>query len=152
MGEARKEAKEQRTKLLSLVQVAWEISTIKENKSKSLSFFTKAREQRLNQEILTRQLVIEIQLLKDRERTIDRELASVKKELASVKVENASLQWSRGGKGCRHGAQGGVLVSAAQCFASCAFRGDCLLRTPETVDRACWVDECTNFGRPENDG
>lgn len=53
-------------------------------------------EERPNQDALTHQVVIHIGFLKDRERTFDRELVSVKKDSASVKVENASLRSIRG--------------------------------------------------------
>lgn len=39
--------------------------------------------------------MIEIGLLKDREKKVDRVLAFVKMKFASAKVENASVRWSR---------------------------------------------------------
>lgn len=62
---------------------------------KVFSSLTKVRENLVNQEALARQQKMEIELLKDRLKTFDIDLASVMKKLASVKVENASLRWSR---------------------------------------------------------
>lgn len=91
LAEARKRADEQSAKLASLCKVVEEVSMIEKDVSKLLSYFTKAREHRVDQEALERQPEIEIDVLKDREKTLDRDLASVKKELRNVNVQNASF-------------------------------------------------------------
>lgn len=90
LANARKKAEEQSTKLAPLRQVVEEVSMVKEALLKLLSSFSQTREYRANKEALERQRKIEIGLGKDCEKTLDRDLASVKRELSNVNVQNAS--------------------------------------------------------------
>lgn len=72
------------------------VQKLKKNVSKSLSFFMHASEHRISQEDLARQQEIEMGLLRDRELTLERDLASMMKKSANVKAQNASLPWNRG--------------------------------------------------------
>lgn len=55
------------------------------------------RERRLLIDALMRMREAEMELLKERKKTLDRSFASVKKELAGVKEECVSPPWYRGG-------------------------------------------------------
>lgn len=57
---------------------------------------TKAWKYLLSMDALTRMREVNMEVLGEREKGLDCNLALVKKELAGVKVENVSLQWSQG--------------------------------------------------------
>lgn len=71
-------------------EVGDEIAAIKEV-TKQVTSVTWAQEHRLTKDALTREREVEMELLKEREKTLGGSLASVKKELAGMKVENASF-------------------------------------------------------------
>lgn len=77
-------------------EIRYETTSIKKKVTKLLSSVTKARQYCLAKDAQTRQREVEIQLVKEREKTLHRNLALVKKELAGVNVENASLRRSLG--------------------------------------------------------
>lgn len=60
---------------------------------------TKAWARPLTKDSLTRQREVEMELFKEREKNLNRNLTSVKMEFACVKVENASLRGSRSNVG-----------------------------------------------------
>lgn len=71
-----------------------ELSNIRKDVLKLLLYFTQARKHRINQEAWTSQRGFEMGALKDREKMLDRKLASERKELTDGKVQNVSLRWS----------------------------------------------------------
>lgn len=96
MREARKETKSRGAILAALKEVGVAITLIKKEVSKLLLSATELREYRLEEAAQARQREVEIKSLREREKTLNRTLASVRKSLAGVKVENASLWWARG--------------------------------------------------------
>lgn len=75
-------------------EVGVEISAMKKA-TKAMMSVTKEREHLRGKGSLTRLRELEIDLLKQREKTLDRKSASTINNLAGVNVENASLLWSR---------------------------------------------------------
>lgn len=60
-----------------------------------MTLLTKAHRHRSAETASTHKREAEMELLKDREKTLDCNLVSIRKELAGVTVEMASRRWSR---------------------------------------------------------
>lgn len=72
LSEATKESESRGPKLTSLKEVTDEFPTIRNDVVKLLSFVAKVREYRLVKNALTHQLEVEMKLLEEREKTLDR--------------------------------------------------------------------------------
>lgn len=79
----------------ALKEVETEITSIKEEISKLLSSVTNSKGRSLAKSARVCQRQVEIQLLREWEKTFNRNLVSVTKGLAGVKVESVSPWWSR---------------------------------------------------------
>lgn len=83
-------------KMALLKETGGESTAIKKERKILLSSLIKASEYRLTKNAQTRQRKVEMVLLKERKKALDRNVASVKKMLAGMKVETVSLWWSSG--------------------------------------------------------
>lgn len=93
--EARKEIECRAAKLAASKEVEVEITSIKRKVTKLLSSMKMLREYRLAESAKACQREVKIQLLREREKSSNRNLASVKEKLANVKGVNIFFRWCR---------------------------------------------------------
>lgn len=90
LAKVRKELEKCGTKLVLLSKVGDVVAVTKNEVAKLVTSVTKAQEHPIFSDSLTRERKVELEQLRNRNKSLSRYIASVKKVLAGVKVENTS--------------------------------------------------------------